>query len=371
MLKEQFPDYEVDTIDVSRLVRQRPDLVLINSIVTVLLYRKDITLGRKKFRLAFWRTPFIFRQVKRLVQKRIVDGNYSFTFQIQSLFDASTPGIPHFVYTDHTHLENQHYAGFQSLNLYSPRWIELEKQIYRNATQTYVLSSNVRRSLIEEYGCSPEKAVLVFTGSNARVSPIKTSNIDYTQPNILFVGLDWKRKGGPDLVKAFRLVLEKCPSAKLRIVGANPSLEVPNCEVVGKVPSHELDRYYQQASVFCLPTYAEPFGIVFIEAMAAHLPIVATHVGAIPDFVEAGRNGFLVNPGDIPGLASALLELVTNPDRCRTFGEYSFQLARERYSWEVVGDRIRQGIVQSLGEPLPARQPEGLNVQERRYSHNG
>jgi glycosyltransferase involved in cell wall biosynthesis len=353
VLKEQFPDHEVDTIDVSGLIRRRPDLILVNSIATLLLYGKDIAQGRKKFRLAFWRTPFIFRQVRRLVQKRITAGTYAFTFQMQSLFDASTPGIPHFVYTDHTHLENRHYSitGFQ--NLYSQRWIDLEQQIYQNASITFLRSSNVRRSLIEEYGCAAEKAVLVYAGSNAKVSPVKTTNSDYTRAQILFVGLDWQRKGGPDLVEAFKLVRERCPEVKLSIVGANPDLQIPGCEVTGKVPPEALDRYYQEASVFCLPTYLEPFGIVFIEAMNAHLPIVATRVGAIPDFVEEGKNGYLLEPGDIPGLANALLQLLKNPERCRTFGDYSFQLTRARYSWEAVGEKFKHDILQVLGESNP------------------
>ena len=93
VLREQFPDHEVDVVEISTLVRRRPDLVLVNSIATILLYGKDIAQGRKKFRLAFWRTPFIFRQVRRLVRRRITHGGYAFTFQMQSLFDASTPGI--------------------------------------------------------------------------------------------------------------------------------------------------------------------------------------------------------------------------------------------------------------------------------------
>jgi glycosyltransferase involved in cell wall biosynthesis len=264
---------------------------------------------------------------------------------MQSLFDASTPGIPHFVYTDHTHLENRHYSTTGISSLYSPRWIELERQIYHNAAITFVRSSNVRRSLLQEYGCPPDKAVLVYAGSNAKVSPVKTANSDYTQPRILFVGLDWQRKGGPDLVEAFKLVHEKCPEARLTIVGAEPDLQIANCEVVGKIPPEALDRYYQDASVFCLPTYQEPFGIVFIEAMTAHLPIVATRVGAIPDFVEDGRNGFLVKPGNIRGLADHLIKLLQNPQRCQSFGEYSFMLTRDRYSWKAVGIKFEENIL--------------------------
>jgi glycosyltransferase involved in cell wall biosynthesis len=363
VLREQFPDHEVDTIDVSSLVRRRPDLILVNSIAAALLYGKDIAQRRKKFRVAFWRTPFIFRQIRRLVQKRIAQGTYAFTFQMQSLFDASTPGIPHFVYTDHTHLENRHYTS-GAPNLYSSGWIDLERQIYQNAAITFLRSSNVRRSLMEDYAVPPEKAVLVYAGSNARVSPVKTANGAYTQPMILFVGLDWKRKGGPDLVEAFKLVREKHTEAMLTIVGAEPDLHIPGCEVVGKVPPDALDPYYQQASVFCLPTYLEPFGIVFIEAMTAHLPIVATRVGAIPDFVEEGRNGFLVEPGDIPGLANALVQLLENPELCHSFGKFSFQLTRDRYSWEAVGDKFKQSILKVLDQPGQLVHRTLMNVKE-------
>jgi glycosyltransferase involved in cell wall biosynthesis len=217
---------------------------------------------------------------------------------------------------------------------------------------------------MEDYRCSPDKAVLVYAGSNARVSAIKTENIDYAHPVILFVGLDWKRKGGPDLTEAFQLVHENYPQARLIIVGANPDVQLPGCEVTGKVPPEELDRFYQAASVFCLPTYLEPFGIVFIEAMTARLPIVATRVGAIPDFVEEGRNGIMVEPGDIQGLASALLQLLKDPERCRSYGEYSFQLTRDRYSWEAVGQKFKQNILNVLVGLDPSVNNELLKVQE-------
>ena len=348
VIREQFPDHEVDVLDVSTMVRKRPVLLLANSIATALLYGKDIAQRRKKFRLAFWRTPYIFRQIRKLVREQVARGEYSFSFQMQSLFDASTPGLPHFVYTDHTHLENLNYAAKGRSSLYAPGWIELEKEIYRNAALTFVRSSNVRRSLTEEYGAPAEKAVLVYAGSNANVSSRKTANSDYAQPVILFVGLDWQRKGGPDLLEAFRIVHQACPDARLIILGAQPEVSLPNCEVVGKVPPEELDRYYQQASVFCLPTHLEPFGIVFIEAMTARLPIVATRVGAIPDFVEEGRNGWLVEPGDIQGLASALLKLVESPSMCKSFGEHSFHLSREQYSWQAVGKRFQHHIQRIL-----------------------
>jgi len=358
VIKDQFPDHEVDVIDVSAMVRQRPTIILANSIVTVLLYGKDIISRRKKFRLAFWRTPYIFREIRKLIRNQVVAGDYSFSFQMQSLFDGSSPNIPHFIYTDHTHLENLNYAA-NNKNLYSSKWIALEKQIYHNASLTFVRSSNVRRSVIEDYSLPADKVVLAYAGSNAKVSKVKAQNSDYTQSEILFVGLDWQRKGGPDLIKAFQLVREECPETRLTVLGARPEIRIPNCEVIGPVKPEELDQYYQRASIFCLPTRLEPFGIVFIEAMTAHLPIVATRVGAIPDFVEDGKNGWLVSPGDVQGIADALLKLLKDPEMCRIFGEQSFQLTKERYSWKAVGDRFRENIVNVLAK----------SGEQRSYDH--
>ena len=347
VIQEQFPDYKVDVIDISTLIRKRADIVLVNSITTALLYGKDIAQRRKKFRIAFWRTPYIFRRVRLLARNIVSKGDYAFSFQMQSLFDASTPGIPHFIYTDHTHLENLNYAANRD-NLFSPKWIALEKEVYQNASLNFVRSTNVQRSVIGDYSQPADRVVCVYAGSNAMVSEVKRDNVDYTQPHILFVGLDWQRKGGTDLVEAFQQIRGRCPKARLTIVGARPEIDIPNCEVVGPVKPEKLDSYYQQASVFCLPTYLEPFGIVFIEAMTANLPIVATRLGAIPDFVEEGKNGLLVEPGDVQGLSEALLKLLENPQLCRSFGEHGHKLTKERYSWSAVGEKFRQNILDVL-----------------------
>jgi glycosyltransferase involved in cell wall biosynthesis len=347
VIRDQFPDYEVDLIDVTALVMKRPDIVLINSLATILLYGKDLLARRKKFKLAFWRTPYIFHQVRRLIRKRLGKGDYLFSFQMQSLFDGSTPGIPHFLYTDHTHLENLNYQH-GNRDLYSQKWIDLEKEIYHHTTLNFVRSSNVGRSMVENYGCPVNKVILAYAGSNVKVSEARSESKDYSSQHILFVGIDWERKGGPDLIEAFKLILHTHPHARLTIVGARPELQIPSCTVAGHLPADQLDQYYQAASIFCLPTYQEPFGIVFIEAMTARLPIVATRVGAIPELVEDGINGRLVEPGDIQGLAQALNELLDEPERTRLFGERSYQLTRERYSWQAVGKRFQQNILSVL-----------------------
>lgn len=79
-------------------------------------------------------------------------------------------------------------------------------------------------------------------------------------------------------------------------MGCSPKIDIQNCNVIGRVPIQEVEKCYKQASVFCLPTTIEPFGIVFLEAIANRLPVIGTKIGAIPNFMNDGQNGYLVEP---------------------------------------------------------------------------
>ena len=99
-LRQRIPNHEIDVIQLKPLVMRRPGVVLINSLHTMILYGHDIVIDNKRFKEAFWRTPYMFRAVKRLVAKRLSQAKYLSTFQMQSLFDCSLSHVPHFVHTD-------------------------------------------------------------------------------------------------------------------------------------------------------------------------------------------------------------------------------------------------------------------------------
>jgi glycosyltransferase involved in cell wall biosynthesis len=151
------------------------------------------------------------------------------------------------------------------------------------------------------------------------------------------------------LIKAFRRVRERHPDARLTLLGRVPDLgDIPGVTVVGRVPLDQLPSYYADASVFCMPTRLEPFGNVFVEAMWQQLPIVATRVGALPDIVKDGVNGFLVAPDDDGALAERLCTLLDDPALCATFGTAARSRAEERYDWPLVAGRIRDRIEKEI-----------------------
>jgi glycosyltransferase involved in cell wall biosynthesis len=309
------------------------------------VYHRAIFRNPKFFSRRFLRTPYTFRKVRDLVRSCIFNNraDYAFSFQFQSLFDTSTPGLPHFIYTDHTYHESQKYS--LSSTYFSPEWAALEKEIYHNASSIFTWSSNISRSLTHDYGVPEAKVVCAYTGPNLEMPAHLPDKHDYSHQNILFVGSDWERKGGPVLAAAFKLVLEALPEAHLTVIGPAPHIDLPNSQFLGRLPIDELEEYFRRATVFCLPTRREPFGNVFIDAMQAALPIVATNVEALPDVVTNGENGYLVEPDDVHALAKALIELLSEPEKCRRFGARSHSLCKTRYNWDNVGVIMRDTIM--------------------------
>lgn len=355
VLKEVFPEYEVEIIDLIAELRSRPSQMIANLTSMARAYAPQIIQRRMTRSEAFYATPYLFEHVKRLVRQRVDRSQFAFTFQIQSLVDASVPGVPHFVYTDHTHLARLDYPGFDRRKLRPQWWIDLERSIYHNAAMNFTRSSNISKSLMDQYGVPPEKVECVGIGSNLADLPNRLENDGYRNKNILFVGMDWERKGGPDLLTAFKQVLAAHPDARLTIVGSTPDLNgLPNCTALGRVPVQEVGRYYRQASIFCLPTRLEPFGVVFIEALQHRLPVVATNVGAIPDFVKPGQTGYMIEPGDVGSLARYLITLLDSPEQCQRFGEQGHRLAVSEYSWVRVGEKLCCSIQNFIPIAQPA-----------------
>jgi glycosyltransferase involved in cell wall biosynthesis len=355
ILVESFPEYDVETIDIVRIIKSNKLLILINALHTIREYGLNILQGKDKFNVYFFGTVHLYHWAHEALNKmlRPRQAELAFTFQLQSIFDTSLKGTPNFVYTDHTMLVNLDYPDADPAKLYSRKWIELEELIYRSAAKIFTFSNNVARSLVEQYSCPPNTVSCVYAGGSVELFNCEHDNDNFSNQNILFVGIDWVRKGGPVLVEAFQRLLEIYPKATLTIVGAKPELNLPGINVVGQIPVCQLEDYYKKASIFCLPTRNEPFGMVFVEALTQGLPIVTTNIGAIPDLVCDGRNGYLVPTGDVEKLFEALSKLLDSPEKCREFGERGRRLAETRYNWKSVGTALRTQIMPLLGGNKP------------------
>jgi len=107
---------------------------------------------------------------------------------------------------------------------------------------------------------------------------------------------------------------------------------------------------FMEADIFVLPTHTDNVPNVILEAMAAGLPMVCTNVGEIPDMVEDGVDGFVVEPGDTKQLADKLITLIESPGLRERMGQLNYWKAREMYSIEVGAGKMKK-IFDSLLVP--------------------
>jgi glycosyltransferase involved in cell wall biosynthesis len=337
ILAREFPSLEIETIDLFAEVNNK-------DLATIFYALKEYGIKKSAIRQREF-TNYFLNKLRTALMKRLKNQEYIFTFQTQSLFDASIPGTPNFLYTDHTALVNLTYQGFNKKNLPSSSWIECEKEIYRNATLNFTMSENVADSIIKDYGCNSDRVANVLCGPCLNVSQDEVfDDARYSNKNVLFVGVEWERKGGPILEEAFKIVLNKFPDATLDVVGCSPKLSIPNCNIIGRVSLAEVSEYYKKASVFCLPTRFDPNPNVCFEAMAHKLPVISTNGGSRPEFIIEGKSGYLVEVDNSQQLAEKLIEMIDSPQKCKSFGEYGHQLVWDTYTWEKTGVRIRQNI---------------------------
>jgi glycosyltransferase involved in cell wall biosynthesis len=170
---------------------------------------------------------------------------------------------------------------------------------------------------------------------------------------VLFVGGDFERKGGLVLLDALACLRSKGAAIECDVVTRDP---VPSAAGVrvhrGVEPnSPELVALFRDAHVFCLPTLADTFGLAFIEASAAGLPVVATDVGPIPEFVRDGSTGLIVPPGDSASLAVALRRLVDDAGLVARLGRAARELALADHDAAKNATRLVDLLLEVIGSP--------------------
>ena len=342
-LARAVPGARVSVLDLETLARSDRAAAIANAPFVAAEHGRHLARGLVRPWQAFFSTTYMFRWMSRHARDWALAHEFDWTIQIQSLFDARAPGIPHFVYTDHTHFNNLDYPDFDPRALRRPRWIALERALYREARTVFTRSAHVSTALVDRYGCDAARVVCVGAGSNAHV-PARPIERSPDGQDVLFVGVDWERKGGPELLVAFEHVRRTHPRATLTIVGCSPPIYAPGVRVLGRVPVTEVHRHYEHADVFCLPTRHEPFGVAFVEALHYELPIVGTRIGAVPDLIEHGRNGFLVEVGDVDGLAAHLAQLLDDSALRQRMGKAGARRARSHYTWPSVARQIAERV---------------------------
>ena len=141
--------------------------------------------------------------------------------------------------------------------------------------------------------------------------------LERTGVTFLFVGREFERKNGPMVLQAFSRIQPKYPDARLIVIGmteAGKKINEPGVTHYQFLPRQEvMNRIYPQADIAVLPSKAEGFGLVLLEAMSHGLPAIGVNAWAMTEIIEDGVNGFLVSQGNVNDLAEVMKQCVSPP----------------------------------------------------------
>ena len=219
------------------------------------------------------------------------------------------------------------------------------KYLFTNADAVVVLSNYWKNAVNDKYNL----------GGKIRVIYNPCMMIDYPEhyektKSILYAGTINQRKGYTDLIRAFALVATKYPDWKVVLAG-NGEIEkaeslakelgiASQIELLGWVSGEKKDRTYKEASVFCLPSYAEGFPMAVLDAWSYSLPVITTPVGGIPDIAKDGTNLLLFTPGDIDALAERLDRMMSDADLRVRLSHESKWLAANTFNLNNINRQI-------------------------------
>jgi glycosyltransferase involved in cell wall biosynthesis len=215
-----------------------------------------------------------------------------------------------------------------------------------------------------ELGAPPSRTRVIYGGVDCdRYRPDPAA----ARGGVLFVGRVTPHKGVDRLVRALPA------SATLTVVGTGghdpepPERDYPALlrrlaegravRFLGAVPEERLPELYRQAAVLALPSVhrtcygrhiavVELLGLVVLEAMASGTPVVCSRVGGLPEIVEDGVNGFLVEPGDVEALHERLAEILGDRALAARMGRNARELALERFTWSACAERCLEAYAE-------------------------
>jgi glycosyltransferase involved in cell wall biosynthesis len=244
----------------------------------------------------------------------------------------------------------------------SPRTISngerAEQSLFDRLAMAIFPSPWAADSAVEHYGFDRAKIVLVARGSNVpgEESERAVERLVDARPRdrcrLLFIGVDWRRKGGDIAVAAAAALERRGIPTELVVVGAPPpGAAPPFVTALGRIRKDEdgglarIVDLYRGAHFLILPTRADAFGIVFGEAAAYGVPSIATRTGGTPAAVRDGITGRLLDPAD-PGerYADAIETIFRDPAAYRAFALAAWRDFRDRLNWPAVGRQARAAL---------------------------
>lgn len=231
------------------------------------------------------------------------------------------------------------------------------KTMFQYAKNIFSVSNPMTNKMVE-LGCNPDKIIKNTYGPG---NHFFENNPDYTQNTIVALGGFVNQKAPYFTIMAFEKVLKEVPDAKLYFGGSGALFNTAvfmteyygiseNVYFPGFIHPKDCLEHLSKGSVFVQHSVTAIAGdtegtpVAIMEAMAAGIPIVSTKHAGIPEVVENGFNGYVVEEKDVDGMAKYLIQLLKNPVEKEKLGRNARNLVKEKYLLEFHIERIQEAI---------------------------
>lgn len=247
-----------------------------------------------------------------------------------------------------------------------------EKMALTTCTRAIYSSRWAKQTAIDCYGIDEEKLDVVNFGANvdvsydeARIMRLAEERWEKKEKCLLFVGVEWERKGGPKALLAVRILAERGYPVKLAVVGCQPKLtekeekSVRQYGYLSKKDAGQAERLrglYEESFLFFMPSLYECTAIVYAEAAAFGLPSVASDAGGVSNMVIEGESGHLLSADAPPEAYADLLErILLDREAYLSLCKKTIACSKRLFTWESVGERVDRVLEAAMRENNQAK----------------
>lgn len=257
----------------------------------------------------------------------------------------------------------EYYEGFSNLlDTCVKHSHSIADSIIQRADLLLYPSAWAARSAVRDYGASEEKVHIVPLGANLDDDDIPERDLILSKKRgkkcrLLFIGVDWKRKGGEIAFDTLRCLNESGVETHLTICGCIPPAGfshdkmqvIPFLDKNDPVQRQKLNNLFLNSDFLFVPTRSEAYGLVFCEGNAFGLPAISTDTGGVSGIVRNGENGFLL-PYEANGTdyAQVIAEIWNNDTRFHSLVRSSRLAFEQRLNWQVWGAKVNDLLIQLL-----------------------
>ena len=234
----------------------------------------------------------------------------------------------------------------------------LEKKLLNKYTSIIYSSEWTKQNTIDYYDIEPNKIHVVEFGANIPAPSDYKISIQTDTCNLVFIGKNWKKKGGDKVFMAYRKLKSKGLQCTLTIIGSTPQEPYDEIEDVAVIPFLDkskpehlkrLCNILKEAHFLVLPTEFDAFGIVFCEASAYGVPSIAANVGGVSQPVKEGKYGFLLPPNaTAEDYADKIKSVFSDKDGYIKLRKSSRREYETRLNWEVWGEKVNKILEETV-----------------------